>query len=72
MKKTTTPVNYILKSQRVLHGLRQWGLAQRMGKTRWWVWNVEAGIILPSRAEAKAIGKIVGATAEHLFPGLGS
>ena len=48
---------HFLKAVRVLHGLKQQELAQRIGRSQPWLSRVENGELLPQREEVEKIAK---------------
>ncbi len=46
-----------LKAVRVLHGLKQQELAQKIGRSQPWLSRVENGELLPQRREVEKIAK---------------
>ena len=56
----------ILRSIRVLYGLRQKDLAYKVGRSRPWVSLVESGKLEPQREEAEKIADVLGVDLESV------
>jgi len=48
---------HFLKAVRILHGLKQKELAQKVGRSQPWLSRVENGELLPQRREVEKIAK---------------
>ncbi len=57
---------HFLKAVRVLHGLKQQELAQKIGRSQPWLSRVENGELLPQREEAEKISDILGMDLESV------
>lgn len=60
--------NRTLKALRVLRGLRQVDLAQKVGRSTSWVCELERGLIEPSDLDVALICRVLGAKPEDIFP----
>ncbi len=61
-------VNRTLKALRVLRGLRQVDLAQKVGRSTSWVCQVERGFVEPSDLDVALICRVLGTKPENIFP----
>lgn len=61
-------VNTKLKAARVLRGLRQSDLAEKLGRSQSWVCELERGLIEPSDLDVALICRVLKAKPEQLFP----
>ncbi len=61
-------VNTKLKAARVLRGLRQSDLGQKLGRSQSWVCELERGLIEPSDLDVALICRVLKAKPEQLFP----
>lgn len=61
-------VNTKLKAARVLRGLRQSDLAEKLGRSQSWVCELERGLIEPSDLDVALICRVLRVKPECLFP----
>ena len=61
-------VNTKLKAVRVLRGLRQSDLAEKLGRSQSWVCELERGLIEPSDLDVALTCRVLRVKPEDLFP----
>ncbi len=61
-------VNTKLKAARVLRGLRQSDLGQKLGRSQSWICELERGLIKPSDLDVALICRVLRVKPECVFP----
>ncbi len=61
-------VNLKLRAARVLRGLTQGDLGNRIDRSQTWVCELERGLIEPSDLDVALICRVLGARPEDIFP----
>ncbi len=61
-------VNTKLKAARVLRGLRQSDLAEKLGRSQSWVCELERGLIEPSDLDVALICRVLKVNPDSIFP----
>jgi transcriptional regulator with XRE-family HTH domain len=60
--------NLQLKAARILHGFTQAQLAEKVGRSQTWVWQLENGLIQASDLDVALICRILRVTPKLIFP----
>jgi len=61
-------INRYLKAERVLHGLTQAQLAERLGRSQTWLSELERGQLQPNDVDVALICRVLGRSPQDLFP----
>ena len=61
-------VNLKLRAARVLRGLTQGDLGNKIDRSQTWICELERGLVEPSDLDVALICRVLGATPEDIFP----